>query len=158
MTNTELIVEYNVSMLDEMLKLFYNTVHTVNANDYSREQLENWAPQAIDKKKWEDRLTNNVCFVTIRNKQIVGFGELSAEGGIDTMYVHENHQGKKIASGILKQLTDYAHNHSFKMLTTEASITARPFFERHGFKVVKTQTNHYDNIVFVNYKMKKNIA
>ncbi len=153
----ELIVDYNESMLDEMLRLFYNTVHTVNAKDYTREQLENWAPQAIDKKKWKDRLTNNVCFVTICRNQIVGFGELSEEGGIDTMYVHKNHQGKKIASRILKELTDYAHHHSFKMLTTEASITARPFFERHGFKVIKTQTNHYNNIVFVNYKMKKNI-
>jgi putative acetyltransferase len=156
--NEELIVQYNKSMLDEMLSMFYNTVHTVNAKDYNTEQLENWAPQAIDKKKWEDRLTNNVCFVTFRDKQIVGFGELSEEGGIDTMFVHKNHQGKKIASRLLKELTDYAHDHCFKTLTTEASITARPFFERHGFKVIKTQTNHYDDMEFVNYKMKKNIA
>ena len=156
--NTELIVDYNVSMLDEMLRLFYNTVHTVNAKDYNTEQLQNWAPEAIDRKKWADRLTNNVCLVTICNKQIVGFGELSEEGGIDTMYVHKNHQGKKIASRILKELTDYAHEHSFKTLTTEASITARPFFERHGFKVVKTQKNQYNNMVFINYKMKKNIV
>jgi len=93
--NKELIVDYNESMLDEMLRLFYNTVHTVNAKDYNQEQLENWAPETIDKKKWEERLTNNVCFVNICNKQITGFGELSEEGGIDTMYVHKNHQGKK---------------------------------------------------------------
>ena len=158
MMNTELIVDYNASMLDEMLLLFYNTVHTVNAKDYNMEQLENWAPETIDKKKWEDRLTNNVCLVTIFNRKIVGFGELSEEGGIDTMYVHKNYQGKKIASRILKELTDYAHEHCFKTLTTEASITARPFFERHGFKVIKTQRNHYNDMVFVNYKMKKNIV
>jgi len=155
--NTELIVDYNASMLDEMLRLFYNTVHTVNAKDYSAEQLENWAPVAIDKKKWADRLTNNICLVTIHDEQIVGVGELSEEGGIDTMYVHKNHQGKKIASRILKELMDYAHEHSFKTLTTEASITARPFFESHGFKVVKTQKNLYNNMVFINYKMKKEI-
>jgi putative acetyltransferase len=156
--NTELIVDYKEGMLDEMLRLFYNTVHTVNAKDYNTEQLENWAPELIDKKKWEERLTNNVCRVTICNKQIVGFGELSEEGGIDTMFVHKNHQGKKIASRILQDLTDYAHEHSFKTLTTEASITARPFFESHGFKVVKTQKNHYKNMVFINYKMKKHIV
>lgn len=156
--NKELIVDYNASMLDEMLRLFYNTVHTVNAKDYNREQLENWAPAEIDKQKWEERLSNNVCLVSICNEKIVGFGELSEEGGIDTMYVHKNYQGKKIASRLLEELTDYAHEHCFKTLTTEASITARPFFERHGFKVVKTQTNQYDNMVFVNYKMKKSIA
>jgi len=156
--NTEYIVDYNASMLDEMLRLFYNTVHTINAKDYNKEQLENWAPDAIDKKKWEERLTNNVCLVTFLNNQIVGFGELSEEGGIDTMYVHKNHQGKKIASRILRELMDYAQDHSFKILTTEASITARPFFERHGFKVIKTQTNHYEQLEFVNYKMKKYIV
>jgi putative acetyltransferase len=136
--DTERIVEYNESMLDEMLQLFYNTVHTVNAKDYNSALIENWAPETIDKKKWEERLTNNVCLVTVRNNQIVGFGELSEEGGIDTMYVHKNHQGEKIASRILQELIAYAHDHSFKTLTTEASITARPFFERHGFEVVNT--------------------
>ena len=156
--NKEQIVNYNESMLDEMLRLFYNTVHTVNAKDYDKNQLENWAPETIDRQKWEERLTNNVCLVSIYGEQIVGFGELSEEGGIDTMYVHKNHQGKKIASRLLQELTDYAHHLCFKTLTTEASITARPFFERHGFKVVKTQRNQYDNMVFLNYKMKKTIT
>jgi putative acetyltransferase len=156
--STEQIVDYNESMLDEMLHLFYNTVHTVNARDYNSEQLEKWAPVKIDRKKWKERLNNNVCFVTIRDSQIVGFGELSEEGGIDTMFVHKNHQGKKIASRILNELIDYAQDHAIQTLTTEASITARPFFERHGFKVTKRQTNIYNDIEFVNYKMKKQIV
>jgi putative acetyltransferase len=154
---SELIVDYNASMLDEMLRLFYNTVHSVNARDYNTEQLDNWAPEAIDKKKWEERLSNNVCLVTFHKNKIVGFGELSEEGGIDTMFVHKNFQGKKIASRILEELTGYAQDHDFRTLTTEASITAKPFFERHGFKVVKVQKNYYDKMVFINYKMKKNI-
>lgn len=153
----ELIVDYNASMLDEMLRLFYNTVHSVNAKDYNSEQLDNWAPEAIDKKKWEERLSNNVCLVTFHENKIVGFGELSEEGGIDTMFVHKNFQGKKIASRILEELTGYAHDHDLRTLTTEASITAKPFFERHGFKVVKVQKNHYNKMIFINYKMKKNI-
>lgn len=75
------IVCYRENMLDEMLRLFYNTVHTVNAKDYNVEQLNNWAPVAIDKTKWQERLANNVCLVSICNDQIVGFGELSKEGG-----------------------------------------------------------------------------
>lgn len=153
----ELIVDYNASMLDEMLRLFYNTVHSVNAKDYNTDQLNKWAPEAIDKKKWEERLSNNVCLVTFHKDKIVGFGELSEEGRIDTMFVHKNFQGKKIASRILEELTGYAFDHDLRTLTTEASITAKPFFERHGFKVVKVQKNHYNKTVFINYKMKKNI-
>ncbi|MEJ7767012.1 MAG: GNAT family N-acetyltransferase [Chitinophagaceae bacterium] len=154
----EQIVEYNPSMLDEMLRLFFNTVHTINARDYNKAQLENWAPEVIDKKKWEDRLTNNVCLVFYCENRIVGFGELSEEGGIDTLFVHKNFQGKRIASRLLEELTGYAQHHEFKLLTTEASITAKPFFEQHGFKVVEVQENHYQEIVFINYKMRKNIT
>lgn len=153
----ELIVDYNASMLDEMIRLFYNTVHSVNAKDYNAEQLNKWAPPAVNKRRWEERLSNNVCLVTFRQDKIVGFGELSKEGRIDTMFVHKNFQGKKIASRLLEELTGYAHDHDLRTLTTEASITAKPFFERHGFKVVKVQKNHYNKTVFINYKMKKNI-
>ena len=153
----ERIVHYSEGMLDEMLRLFYNTVHTVNARDYDDAQLDNWAPVAIDKTKWKERLSNNVCLVSLSNEQIVGFGELSEEGGIDTMFVHEDFQGKKIASRILKQLINCAHEHELTTLTTDASITARPFFERHGFEVVKKQRNQYKGMIFINYKMKKNI-
>ena len=153
-----MIVDYKAYMLDEMLRMFYNTVHSVNAKDYGLDQLNNWAPLRINKKRWEERLANNVCLVSMYNRQIVGFGELSEEGGIDTMFVHKNFQGKKIASRILQKLTRYAHDNFFTTLTTEASITARPFFERHGFIVIAEQRNHYDNMVFINYKMRKNIT
>jgi hypothetical protein len=34
------ILDYDESMLDEMMQLFYETVHTVNARDYKKEQLQ----------------------------------------------------------------------------------------------------------------------
>lgn len=156
--DTGKIVRYKRPMLDEMLQLFYNTVHTVNAKDYNNEQLATWAPVVIDKLKWEKRLEDNFCLVAVCNEQIVGFGELSAEGGIDTMFVHEDFQGQKIASRILAELMNYALEQHFNVLTTDASITAKPFFESHGFKVVKKQKNSYNNLVFVNYNMQKNLS
>lgn len=145
-------------MLDEMLRLFYDTVHKVNAKDYNDAQLNNWAPECIDRQKWVDRLANNLCLVCMYDNRITGFGELSEEGGIDTMFVHKNFQGRRIASRILHELTRYAKDYRFTTLTTEASITARPFFERHGFAVIREQRNVYDNLEFVNYKMRKNIT
>ena len=35
--------EYAPEDLKQILKLFYDTVHTVNAADYSRAQLDAWA-------------------------------------------------------------------------------------------------------------------
>lgn len=74
------------------------------------------------------------------------------------MFVHHHFQGKKIASRILKELITYACDHHFTSLITDASITARPFFERHGFKVIKKQTNYYKEMVFINYRMQIDIT
>lgn len=37
-----LIREYQSSDCKELVELFYNTVHTVNAKDYTKEQLNVW--------------------------------------------------------------------------------------------------------------------
>ena len=37
--------------LDTIERLFYETVHTVNAADYSPEQLDAWAPGQIDRPR-----------------------------------------------------------------------------------------------------------
>ncbi len=33
-------------------ELFYNTVHTINAKDYTKEQLDTWATGNVDLEKW----------------------------------------------------------------------------------------------------------
>ena len=37
------IRRYTPEDLPQIAELFYNTVHTVNARDYTREQLDVWA-------------------------------------------------------------------------------------------------------------------
>ena len=41
---------YNSSDLKEITELFYDTVHTVNAADYTEEQLSAWASGEVDDK------------------------------------------------------------------------------------------------------------
>ena len=42
---------YQMSDCKEITELFYNTVHTVNAQDYNQEQLNAWAPEKMDLQK-----------------------------------------------------------------------------------------------------------
>lgn len=37
------ITEYRPADCRELAKLFYDTVHTINAGDYTEEQLDAWA-------------------------------------------------------------------------------------------------------------------
>lgn len=46
------IRKYEKSDIKEITELFYNTVHTVNAKDYSKEQLDAWAPKNPNLEKF----------------------------------------------------------------------------------------------------------
>lgn len=47
-----LIREYLPSDCMEITELFYNTVHIVNSKDYTKEQVNVWAPGQADLEKW----------------------------------------------------------------------------------------------------------
>ena len=44
---------YQMSDCKEITELFYNTVHTINAKDYTKEQLDVWATGQADLRKME---------------------------------------------------------------------------------------------------------
>ena len=46
-----LLREYGEEDLEEILRLFYRTVHVVATADYSEEQLDAWAPAEADREK-----------------------------------------------------------------------------------------------------------
>ena len=46
-----IIRKYKSSDCNEIVQLFYNTVHKINAKDYTKEQLNAWATGKIDLEK-----------------------------------------------------------------------------------------------------------
>lgn len=151
------IASYNEDMLEEMMELFYNTVHAVCAKDYNPQQLSRWAPLNADVAAWKQRLYNNICKVAVIKNVIVGFSELTEDGHVDCMYVHKDYQRKNIAHSLLQELQQIAEERNYEVLTTEASITAKPFFEKHGFKVTQIKKKLYNGKEFTNYKMIKQL-
>jgi putative acetyltransferase len=151
------ILDYDESMLEEMMQLFYDTVHTVNARDYREEQLNGWAPKNPDKRFWVERLKKSVCKVAFINNQMVGFTELTDDGHVDTLYVHKDFQRRKIAAKLIEEIFQIAEIRNYQVLTTEASITAKPFFEAYGFRVTRIKKKLYNGKDFTNYKMTKEL-
>ena len=151
------IVDYEEGMLDEMMRLFYDTVHTINARDYRKEQLNSWAPLNIDKRFWEQRLKKNVCKVAFINDIMVGFTELVDEH-VETMYVHKDFQRRKVAANLIDELLQIAFERNYSILTTEASLTARPFFEAFGFRVTQVKKKLFNGKDFTNFKMTKDLS
>lgn len=136
----------------ELAGLFYQTVHCVNVRDYTQEQLDAWATGKVDLQAWNRSFLAHKTIVALENDRIVGFGDIDDTGYLDRLYVHKDHQGKGIASAICDMLEGFADG---MRLTVHASITAKPFFERRGYRVVCAQTVVRNGVSLTNYVMEK---
>ena len=122
---------YRTSDCGRMAELFYETVHSVNAADYTKEQLDAWATGNVDLTAWDKSFLEHFTIVAEETgddgKRIVGFGDIDSTGYLDRLYVRKDRQRRGIASAICGELENAA---DAAKITTHASITARPFFRR----------------------------
>lgn len=153
-----IIRPYAPADLDTLRQLFQDTVLTINRRDYTQAQVEAWASGAEDRSRWSDRLAaHHFVAVAELDSQIVGFAELAANGYIDCFYCHKDFQNQGIGTKLLDRLTAEARSLHLTQLFTEASITAKPFFERRGFQVVRSQQVERHGQVFTNFRMTKSL-
>ena len=143
------IREYQSSDCEDLTKLFYNTVHTVNAKDYTEEQLDAWATGQVDLNKWDQSLREHYSIVAVENEMLVSFGDIDESGYLDHLFVHADYQGKGIGTMICNRLEQAVSGN----IITHASITARPFFEKRGYRVVKEQQVERQGVFLTNFEM-----
>ncbi len=140
---------------EQIAQLFHDTVHQVNILDYSKQQVEAWAPQNIHFRNWAETCLNSFTYVAQYKGLIVGFAQLEPKGHIDCFYCHKNYQRCGVGSQLYQIIEIKAVELKLKGLFTEASITAKPFFERMGFLVIQEQQVTCRGETFINYAMKK---
>lgn len=142
---------YRSADCKEMAELFYNTVHTVNARDYTAPQLDVWATGQVDLEQWDRSFLEHLTLVATENDRIVGFADMADDGYLDRLYVHADHQGQGIATALCNRLEQSVQG----PFTTHASITAKPFFEKRGYTVVKEQAVERQGVLLTNFVMVK---
>ena len=142
---------YKQSDCRELAELFYNTVHTVNAADYNNEQLNAWATGHADLEAWNKSLQEHYSIVAVDKGIIVGFGDIDQTGYLDRLYVHADYQGMGIATAICNKLEQSVSG----KIVTHASVTAKPFFEKRGYKVIKEQSVERHGVFLTNFVMEK---
>ena len=149
---------YEISDTKQIVKLFYDTVHEVNIRDYTKAQVDAWAPADIDIASWTKSLSSKFTFVAEEGETIAGFGQLEANGHIDCFYCHKDFQRQGIGKIILEQIDAKAKSLGIEKLYTEASVTAKPFFESEGFIVIRKQEVERRGLKFINFAMEKLIS
>lgn len=151
------IRRYQPADCAQVMQLFYDTVHTVNARDYTSEQLDAWAPRQADAARWAQTLASQTTYVAEDGTDIIGFGNIDSQGLLDCLYVHRAHQGRGVATALVERLLETARRDGNRCVITHASRTARPFFLRRGFAVLGTQTVERAGVRLENFVMEKQL-
>ena len=135
--------------------LFYGTVHTVCAADYTPAQLDAWAPRRYEAADWERTLFSRTVLAAEERGEILGFGSIGPDGYLDLLYVHRDCQHQGVASALCDFLETL---YPVDRITVHASITARPFFEARGYRVLRAQQVERRGQRLTNYVMEKEMV
>lgn len=141
----------------EIAKLFYETVHTVAAKDYTKPQLDAWAPKTIletNLENWCQGLLESYALVAEFNRKIVGFANLKGNY-LDRLFVHKDFQSMGVGGRLLQALEKRAAEEKQNFIIGEVSKTAKSFFEKYGYYIIKSQRIKREEVILENFVMKK---
>jgi putative acetyltransferase len=158
MDETTRIRDYDAEDAPEIVRLFYGTVRTVNRTDYSDEQVEAWAPGVPDPEEWHTRMADRQTLVAEEGGEVVGFAELEGDGHLDMLYLRKDAVGRGVGQRLYRAVEREARGRGLNRIFTEASITARSFFERQGFRVLREQTVPRRDVPMTNFAMEKPLS
>jgi putative acetyltransferase len=135
--------------------LVSETIQAINSADYSPEQVEVWASEPPDLERYLSRIAGSTVFVAEDNSEIVGFTTLEPSGHLDYLYVHRRFQRRGIASALLRRIEEEGVSRGINRIFTESSISARPLFERIGFRVIAPENRVFRGTTFLVHRMEK---
>lgn len=135
-----------------LAQLFYDTVHRVNRKDYTPQQCRAWATGQVDLAEWNRSFLCHCTLVAWEKDAILGFGDMAPEGYLDRLYVRWDRQGEGIGYALCQALEAAVPSARYH---TYASLTARPFFLRQGYRVAAENQVLRNGVLLPNFLMEK---
>lgn len=115
--------------------VFHSSVHELARRDYTAEQLHAWAPPDYDAELWTQRMLVNRTLVAEVDGRPAGFTDLQPSGYLDMFFVAAPYAGRGVGSALIAYVFSAAAARGIGELYSDVSLTAEPFFARHGFTV-----------------------
>ena len=109
--------------IPEVQELFRSTVLAVNSKDYAKEEVEDRASCGDSIARWKELLAQN-DYIGVLDGQgnIIGFSSMDSDGYLHAMFVHENWQGRGVATRLLSDVEKMAQEYGVSKIHTKARI------------------------------------
>lgn len=135
------------------LAVFRDAITGTASAHYTPGQITAWLGPGIDPVAWDARRSAVDTLVADAAGQIVGFTDLDDRGHIDMLFVASRAGRRGVATALLDEVLRRAAGRGLARLTVEASLSARPFFLRHGFAVLAEQQVARSGERLTNFRM-----
>ncbi|MCK9437610.1 MAG: GNAT family N-acetyltransferase, partial [Synergistaceae bacterium] len=146
--------KHDVGMITQ---LFRDTIQNVNSKDYPADEIEDWSSWWTDYDKWKERIEVQYFIKAMNKDKVVGFSSLATDGYLEFMFTHKGYQRHGVAGNLVRKIERKAKEQGNDLIYSNVSITAKGFFERHGYIVEKQQFKKSRNKELINFKMTKTI-
>jgi len=137
--------------------VFQDAVHNGTIRAYSAEERAAWAPHSDVPARWEMRLLAGVTVVAERRGSVIGFMTLGTDGHLDLAYVAAEWAGRGVGGLLHEAVLEAAAARGLAHLSTEASLIARPFFARRGWREIARQSVIRNGVALTNFRMEREI-
>lgn len=145
-----IIRQYKNTDFEAVSKLFYQTVHCVNAKHYSKKQLDAWTDCCGRLRTKRNDLLKQTTLIAEINGVTAGFGSIDKSGCLDLLFTHKDFQNQGVATALCNELEK-----GFVVIKTYASVTAKPFFENRGYTVIEEREVERAGVKLKNFEMIK---
>lgn len=136
-------------------QLMFDAVREGTVDFYDAAQRAAWMPEPRAGAEWLQRLQAAQTWVVEDANGIAGFMTLATDGHIDLAYVRPDAMGTGVAQTLYAALEQSAVDQQYPRLYTQASHLAQRFFDRRGWRLVKTQTVVSNEVAMQNHQMEK---
>ena len=114
-----------------------SAIHDLASKDYTPEQIEAWAPASFDPEAWAKRMQGIRPFVVESRGRLVAYADVQPTGYIDHFFVSGPVARTGIGTMLMNRIHETASAQGIRVLTSDVSRTAQPFFAQFGFVVVE---------------------
>jgi len=124
---------YTAGEAEATLGVFLRAVRETARAHYSPQQIEAWAADHGDLNSWAAARAAAHTYLAIIGDRVAGFTDVDDSGYIDMLFVDPDFGRHGVASALLAHVIALGRARGLPALTTFASLTSRPVFERLGF-------------------------
>lgn len=149
------IREYTFEDAEAHAEVHRQSVRGLASEDYRDEVIEAWATKEPEDSPLEEE---KVRFVAEEEGEIIGFSDYNMETNeLSGLYVKPDYTGRGIGEKLLERAEEDAREKDLDSLWCKSTITAKEFYQKHGYEIVEEKSHEIEGLEMKVYRMEKEL-